>query len=144
MLDSANNQIWKYQNTDLGFLDISSYLRAGGVDFNNAIAMAIDGSTYVLTSTGNIAKFTSGLSETFKIAGLDPAINNPVSLFTSDDVNNLYVLDSGGKRVVVLNKKGAYQGQYNLPMAVNFVLADESLKKIFVISGSKVYSFDLK
>lgn len=145
LLDSQNNQIWKYQNTDLGFGEITNYLNRGTLlDFSNVFAMAIDGSINVLTTTGNLAKFSSGSSEPFKIAGLDPAFKNPVSFFTSDDVANIYILDNGGKRVVVLNKKGAYVGQYLLPDPKNIILADENLKKVFLISGSKVYSFNLQ
>lgn len=147
LLDSQNNQVWKYQNTDLGFSDISNYLHTGmPLDFSNAIGMAIDGAVYILTSTGNIAKFSAGSSDTFKITGLDKPLSNPAGFFVSDETDSVYILDSGNNRVVVLDKKGSYRSQYLLPAdpAPTGILVSETLKKVFLTSGAKVYSFDLQ
>lgn len=144
LLDSKNSQIWKYQNTELGFLDIAPYLRAQSVDFSHAVNLAIDGSVYVLTTTGNIAKFTSGLAESFTITGVDPVLSGAVNFFVTDETENMYVLDNNGSRAVILTKKGAYISQYLLPEKFNFIMVNESAKKFFLFSGSKVYSLDLK
>lgn len=148
LLDAGNSQIWKYQNTDLGFTEIAPYLRTGSADLSKTISFAIDGSIYVLSSSGNVAKFSGGYPEDFTISGLEVPLSNPASLFTSDEVNNLYILDSGNNRVVILDKKGIYQSQYALPsrspLTASCLLADEVVKKVFLFSGSKVYSFDLR
>lgn len=144
LLDQPNNMIWKYQNTDLGFADISPYLTAHSVDFSNVKQIAIDGSIYVLTTTGNIAKFSAGSPENFKITGLDPALKDITSFFVTDQTGGIYVLDQNGRRVVVLDKKGNYQAQYLLPSAGGALVADEALKKIFLFSGAKVSSFGLQ
>lgn len=147
LLDSQNNQVWKYQNTDLGFSDISNFLHTGmPLDFSNVVGMAIDGSVYVLTSTGNIAKFSSGSSDAFKITGLDKPLSNPASFFVSDETDSVYILDSGNNRVVVLDKRGNYRSQYLLPSepATAGILVSETLKKVFLTSGAKVYSFNLR
>ncbi len=149
LLDVGKSQVWKYQSTDFGFAGISNYLNSGlPVDFANVKGMAIDGSVYVLTATGNIAQFSAGSSLNFQITGLDPALKNPTAFFANDDVNNLYVLDSNGKRVVVLSKRGSYVAQYLLPISniqfpISNVVADESLHKVFLFAGHKVYTFDL-
>jgi hypothetical protein len=147
LLDTANSQIWKYQGTDLGFGEIAPYLKAGGVDFSKVTSFAIDGSIFVLSGSGNIAKFSGGNSEDFTVSGLETPLSSPTSIFTSDETKNIYILDAG--RVVILDKKGIYQAQYLLPtnrfsLTTNCLLADESLKKVFLFSASKVYSFDLK
>jgi len=147
LLDTANSQIWKYQGTDLGFGEIAPYLKAGGVDFSKVISFAIDGSIFVLSGSGNIAKFSGGNSEDFTVSGLETPLSSPTSIFTSDETKNIYILDAN--RVVILDKKGIYQAQYLLPtnrfsLTTNCLLADESLKKVFLFSASKVYSFDLK
>lgn len=146
ILDAGSSQIWKYQGTDLGFASPSAYLRAGSVDFSNVTSMAIEGAIYVLSAKGNVAEFASGSTLNFDITGLDKPFSEPTSLFTSDEANNLYILDTGNNRVVVLDKKGNYLAQYVLPQTLSSptILADETVRKVFLLSGSKVYSFDLR
>jgi hypothetical protein len=149
LIDSEASQIWKYQGTDLGFLDLAPYLRSGSADLSKVVSFAIDGSIYVVSASGNMAKFSGGYPEDFTVSGLETPLSNPTSIFASDETKNVYILDSGNNRVVVLDKKGIYQAQYLLPRAPSpepshLILADESLKKVFLFSGSKVFSFDLR
>ncbi|MCL4390239.1 MAG: hypothetical protein M1484_02820 [Patescibacteria group bacterium] len=149
LLDKANSQIWKYQGTDLGFADLTPYLTAGSVDFSRVTGFAIDGYVYVLSSSGNIVKFSAGSAQDLPVAGLDKPFANPTGIFATDDTNNIYVLDSGNNRVVVLDKSGIYKSQYVFPSTYHLepstlLLADESTGKAFLLSGSKIFSFDLK
>lgn len=145
LLDPKANQIWKYQGTDLGFVDLVPYLKTGiSVDLSRVIDFAIDGFVYVLSSTGSIVKFSGGSTQDFSITGLDAPLSNPSSIFSTDETKNIYILD--GKRIVVLNKDGVYQAQYifSQDLSKAIVLADETTKKIFLVSGSKIYSIDFK
>lgn len=143
LLDKTNSQIWKYQGTDFGLGEINPYLRVGGVDFSRVMDWAIDGSVWILSKSGNLVKLSGGYPEDFNISGLDNSLQNPSSLFITDETNNVYILDQN--RVVILDKKGVYQAQYLLTKNdFNLILADETVKKVFLFSGSKVYSFDLK
>ena len=149
LLDTTGSQIWKYQGTDFGFASPSAYLRTGSADLSNVNSFAVDGTIFVLSNSGNVANFSGGYGQDFSVTGLDKPFNNPTGIFTSDEANNLYILDSGNSRVVVLDKKGIYQSQYLLPGTQSLepshlILADETVKKVFLFSGSKVYSFDLK
>lgn len=147
LLDAANNQVWKYQGTDLGFADIAPYLKAESVDFSKVTGMAIDGYIYVLSASGNVVRFASGYGDdSFRLTGLPEPLSNPSSIFASDETENIYVLDNNS-RVIVLDKKGAYLAEHVLPssspLAVSSLLVDESVKKVFLVSGDKVFSFDL-
>lgn len=150
LLDPVANQIWKYQGTDFGFTDLVPYLKTGiSVDLSKVVDFSIDGFVYVLSQTGSIVKFSSGSVQDFTITGLDVPFSNPTSIFATDETKNIYILDSGNSRVVVLNKDGVYQSQYIFPVSSiqspgTTVLADETVKKIFLLSGSKIYSIDLK
>lgn len=149
LLDTANSQIWKYQGTDLEFSEAAPYLKTPSVDFSRASSLAIDGFVYVLSLSGNLARFGGGDIDEIKITGLDSPFREPRGLFTSEDAQNIYILDNGHNRVVILSKNGAYQAQYLLPISPALgpnplLLADETIKKVFLISDSKVYSFDLR
>lgn len=150
LLDPQNNQIWKYQGTDLGFADITNYLKTGlSLDISNVISMAIDGYIYILSKTGSIVRIAGGSPDNFQLTNLDLPLKNPSLLYASDETQNIYILDSGNNRLVVFDKKGAYQSQYLLPATSNQQLAtsllvSESQKKVFLLSKNLVYAFSLK
>jgi hypothetical protein len=145
VLDKAQNQILKYVNADSGFVK-ANYFSTTSPDLSKAVSMAIDSSIYVLTSDGNISKFTKGSPDTFTIAGLDTPLNNPTRIFTDAAASNVYVLDNGNSRIVVFDKSGNYKNQYQAGIIKNAKDFDvlETDKKIYVLSGGKTYEIDLK
>lgn len=150
LLDSQNNQIWKYQGTDLGFTDATNYIKTGlSVDISNGESMAVDGFIYVLTRSGQVAKFAGGDVSEFRFSGLPEASFSPSSLFTSEEVNNVYFWDSKSKKITVTDKKGVYVAEYKIAAggeslgAKTIILADEKAKRIFLISEEMVYSINL-
>lgn len=147
LLDSLKGQIWKYLPTTDGYSDKREYLNKGvKVDFAGSVRMQIESSVYVLKSTGEIFRFTRGDKDHFGLEGLDKGIKDPKSFFVSSDTDNLYLLDSGNKRLLVLTKTGAYKGQYQGDKfaQVSDLVVDEEGKKVYLLEGSKIYSVDLK
>ena len=144
VLDQAQNQILKYVNADSGFVK-ANYFSSSSPDLSKAVSIAIDSSIYVLTSNGNINKFTKGNADTFTIAGLDTPLNHPTQISTNLNDDNVYVLDNGNSRIVVLDKSGNYKNQYQagvLKTAKDFEVLEKD-KKIYVLSGGKTYEIDL-
>lgn len=115
-------------------------------DLSQTVDLAIDGSIWTLDSNGTIAKYTKGNQDAFTIKGLDQPLVQPTKIVTSADDDNLYVLDRGNKRIVVLDKTGTFTAQYQTPILSNALALDvaEKDKKVFVLSGGKVYEIDLK
>lgn len=118
----------------------------GTVDVSHATSITIDGSVYILFSDGSIKKFTKGKPDDFTLSGLDKALKSPTRIFTTADDTNLYVLDNGNSRVVVLNKTGTYQSQYQSAIAAKAKDFDvlEKDKKIYVLNDAKMYEIDIK
>ena len=146
LLDSQNHAIWKYISTDFGFSARSSYLNPDvRVNFASAGALVIDGSVWVATDT-EILKFTRGLGEDFSFKGISDSIQNVTNFFTSDNDKYLYILDKPLSRIVVFDKDGVYQSQYQWDdlKTSDGIIASESEKKIFVMIGSKIYAIDLQ
>jgi hypothetical protein len=145
ILDKSQNQILKYVSSDSGFVK-ANYFSTITPDLSKAVSIAIDSSIYVLTSDGNISKFTKGAADTFTIAGLDTALNNPTRIYTNLNDDNVYVLDNGNSRIVVFDKSGNYKNQYQagvLKTAKDFEVLEQD-KKIYVLSGGKTYEIDSK
>lgn len=146
LLDPQNTMIWKYLATDLGFADLAPYLKTGlSLDFSKVQTFAIDGYIYIISKTGSLVRFAQGNPDDFNITGLDSPLSNSTAIYVSDETQNIYVLDNNGTRLVVMDKKGVYQAQYQLPSPANsqIILVSESAKKVFLISKSLVSFFDL-
>lgn len=152
ILDTANpatgsGQIWKYLPTSEGYSDKREYLSKGTkVDFSNSLRMQIESSIYVMKKGGEILRFTKGDKDNFSLGGLDKGVKDPKSFFVSSDTDNLYLLDSGNSRLLVLTKTGQFKTQYlgdKFAQATDLVV-DEKDKKVYLLEGSKIYTADLK
>lgn len=148
LLDTGANQIWKYQGGETGFATRSAYLQEGlSIDLSKIVDVTIDGSVYVLSKTGNVVKFSGGVTTDFKLTGMTDSFKDPSSIFASEDTKEIYIYDEGNNRVMTFDKTGIYRSQYLLPKLsekIVKILADESVKKIFLVSATKLYAVDLK
>lgn len=147
LLDSAaDSQIWKYLGLDEGLSGKRSYLVGETFDLSEAVDMAIDGSVWVLFSDGTIAKYTQGKKDAFQVIGLDQPFGEAVKIFTSPEVEHLYVVDRSNTRVVVLDKSGEYAAQYQWSgiAGAKDLVVSEALGKMFFLTGEKVFTIDLK
>ncbi|MDZ7586906.1 MAG: hypothetical protein U0946_04070, partial [Patescibacteria group bacterium] len=143
---SKSGQIWKYLGVTSGLSAKRTYLKGETYDLSEAMSMAIDGSVWVLFSDGTIAKYVQGTKDAFVVAGLDKNFEEPIKIFTSPEVENLYVLDRRQTRVVVVSKTGEYQAQYEWPgmAGVKDLAVSEKLKKMFLLTGEKVFTIDIQ
>lgn len=154
LLDKSNNQIWKYLPASEGYSDKREYLTKGTTaDFSTALRMQIESSVYILKSGGEILRFTKGDKDNFSYAGLpaSPAggpsnVKDPKSIFVSSETENLYVLDSGNSRILILTKTGSYKEQITGSKfaTITDLVVDEIGKKIYLLEGSKIFQVDLK
>lgn len=147
LLDTTKGQIWKYLPTTDGYSDKREYLtKATKADLANAIRVQIESSVYVLLKDGQLLRFTRGEKDNFSYDGLPSGVKDPKSFFVSSDSDNLYLLDSGNSRVLILTKIGGYKGQINgskFATSTDLVV-DEKGKKVYLLEGSKIYTVDLK
>ena len=145
VLDKKQNQILKFVEVTSGFSE-ANYFSDTKPNFSSAISLAIDSSIYVLSSNGTIDKFTKGKTDSFSITSLDTPFKNPARIYTNINDDNIYVLDNGNSRIVVLDKNGSYKAQYKAGVIKNAKDFDvfEKDKKIYVLSSGKIYQIDLK
>lgn len=145
LLDSS--QIFKYLPTKDGYSDKREYLtKTTKADFALASRMQIESSIYVLKKDGEMLRFTKGDKDNFSYGGLDKGVKDPKSFFVSSDTDNLYLLDSGNSRLLILTKTGSYKGTISgdkFAQASDLVV-DEKGKKVYLLEGSKIYQVDLK
>jgi hypothetical protein len=132
--------------TESGFSTRQSYLLADALtNLQSAKQLAIDGSVWV-ARPGEVIRFVGGEETAWKIKGLDESLGQNIRIYADDTTVNMYILDSDKKRVVVLNKEGAYLSQYrwNETMPISSLVVSEVLKKIILFSSDTMYAIELK
>ncbi|MEK7595244.1 MAG: hypothetical protein AAB443_01455 [Patescibacteria group bacterium] len=118
-----------------------------GPELREALSMAIDGSIYIVTKAGTLTKFTSGKKEAFSLKGFDGAFNNPIAVYTTPELVNLYVLENSG-RIVIFDKEGNYvrqillSGDVIVPAVKSFAVSKDGTTA-YILAGSKVYKLKL-
>jgi hypothetical protein len=145
VLDPAGNQLLRYLPTSDGYNALpESYFPADQtVDLTGAVDLAIDGAIYLLYQDGRITKYLSGQPTDFNITGLDQPFNNPTSIHTApnEEMQFIYVADTGNQRIVQLNKDGSFVRQFKPRQgeAVGFT----NLQDIYVDEiGGRLYALD--
>ncbi len=145
LLDTRNNQIYRYNKTINSYGDPRDWLKEA-VNLAEAKSIAVDGSVYLLKSNGEISKLENGKTVDFSIKTIEPALNLPTKIQTTENSNYIYLLDPNNKRVVVINKSdGNLVAQY-FSEAFNDLkdmIVNESAKQIYLLNNTSVYGIAL-
>jgi len=140
LLDKQADEIWKYLASTDGYGKKDSYFKPGqAVDFFLINSFSIDGSVY-LAGDSLVFKYTSGLRDDFKVdlPEKQPSFNK---VFTSKNLEKVYLWDKNKGKVYVIGKTGQYQEQIvseifkkgkDLVVYKNDIYALEG-KKIFLV-----------
>lgn len=146
LLDILKNQIWKYLPIASGYSDKVTYFKDAKNDLADAKRMEIDSSVWILKTGNEIKKFTSGALDNFSLGGLDKPLGDLTNFFVSDKTDNVYLLDSGNSRLVVVSKTGQYKSQYHGDKfkTASDLVVDEKGKKIYLLENNQIYQIELK
>jgi len=152
ILDSAGNQLWKYtykgiKNT---FGAAEKYI-ADETDVSQAVDVAIDSNVYLLNNNGDLFKFYAGNKAEFYVNNPPfTMFKDPKIIYTTDKLNQIYVLDSREARVLVYSKDSKtgnviYTSQYLFPDVGDLrdVYVNPDTKKMYVLTESKILEADL-
>lgn len=147
VLDPVENQIWKYERRRANYSASSPYNQ--GADLSRAVSFTIDGGIYVLADDGSIQKIFRGEKADYSFAEVPstPFQGKNLKIYTSTELDLLYVLDPDNERVLVFvkgDRVATYKKQilYNLADARDFYI-DDSGQKVNIITSDKIYEFSL-
>lgn len=118
MVDAGKDEIYKYLVAEGGYSAKTSYIKSGKADLANATSMAIDKSIYVANGS-RVLKYESGGSVGFsvKIPGGDGLEFD--DMFTSEDIDNVYLLNKKAKKIFVVSKEGEFLKQISASAIAN-------------------------
>jgi hypothetical protein len=140
VLDPSGNQVHRYLPASEGFdsepeaiLDASSNLR-------EAVAMAVDGDIYVSYSRGAVARFSNGDPSPFSLAGIDVPITATSDIAVEGAAQEVYIADTGNKRIVVAGKDGGFKRQLVAEdlTHISAIAVDPTGAQLYVIAGDEL------
>ena len=145
LLDKGASDIWRYLASGEGYGTRKSWFSGTPPDLSGSVSMAIDSSVWILEKD-KISKFNLSQPEDFSLTKMPEGFVDPVKIYTSVDDQNLYVLDKGRGKIYVIAKNGEFKASYvweGIKEASDLV-AIESINKIFLLSGTKIYEIGIK
>ena len=147
VLDKEASDILRFAGVGVDFGEGRSWLAAGiEPDFSKIVSMAIDGAIWLLSESGNFAKYSFGNPQNLADFSLFPPLSSPVDIYTNESLEGVYILDPTNSRVVVLDKEGGYKAQYKgVELAsVQSIVVSESEGIIIFLSENKLFSVGIK
>lgn len=147
LLDRDDKEIYRFAGSNKTFGSKSGWLAPGiEMDFSKVVDMVIDGSIWLLSSTGKVTKLTNGNPQAIAINGIPEPLESPTAIYTNEDNKNVYILEKDKGRIVVLDKTGEFKLQYindEIKNAKDLVVS-ETEGKIILLTGSKLLYFEPK
>lgn len=141
LVDKEKDEVWKYLSAGDSFSNKNSYFQAGeAIDLSSITSMAIDGSIY-LGGDSFVFKYTSGVRENFKL-NLPEKDYQFKKIFTTKDLEKVYLWDKNKALIYVLGKTGEYLEQIKtsiISKANDFFVYKE---KIYLVLGNKIYQIE--
>ena len=107
--------------------------------------MAIDGEIWLLGSDGLVTRLAGGKQVPFAVSNLSTPFKEPIKIFTQPQLKNLYVLDRGENRVVVLEKSGSFLRQFkgDVLAGATDLWVSSNEKLLYILVGTKIYQIGL-
>ncbi|MFH0969662.1 MAG: hypothetical protein V1804_04095 [Patescibacteria group bacterium] len=143
LLDSGNNQIYRYPRAQGGFGEKINWLK-DNIDLSNACCLAIDENVYLINE-GKVLKLFKGNNQNFSLEQTNISFI-PSDIFTDSDIQNIYVLDKDNGRIIKFSKDGVLLGQYfneDIKKSTGFTI-DEKNNKAYLINSEGLFSFNLQ
>ena len=145
LLDPAASQVWRYSPKGDGYADKpEAYFEQPAPVAAKAIDLVIDGSIYVVTGDGQIAKYSGGKPEAFQVTGLPAPLGRVLAAAVDVSLtdSSLYLALPGG--LLQLRPDGKFVRQFRAAgtafETIEDLLIDEQNGRVFVISRGVLYT----
>ncbi len=134
LVDKPGGRILSFLVSDKGLS--KPVVSVTGQDMSGALDLAVDGNIYILSGKG-ISKFQSGRQVDFNRVFLPQEFKADSKIYTENGFGNLYILDSGNKKIFITDKKGNLVKTITSPeltSPTDFAV-DEKGKTIYVLNA---------
>lgn len=142
-----NNELLKYSGSNDNYSKGVSYANTKNA-IKDAIDIGIDGSVYILKSSGTVTKFSRGSEDKdFDLTNVPATltkVNSSAKIYTDENTNHLFILEKEQGKILRFDKTGAFVNQY----ALDNIIPDDfavngKLKKLVILANSSIYEIEL-
>jgi hypothetical protein len=144
VLDIGENNIYKYNYSTTNFTSAGAWL-SNGEDLSGNRQISVDGSVFVAAANGEVSKFFKGKQEVFSVKGAFDQMSENTSLFTKEELSNLYLLDRDKNRILITDKTGKV-GRQLLGDGLDQILSvipNNNEQELYILTSSKVYKLSI-
>lgn len=143
-LSPGNEQVYRHDRSGSGFGSGSGWIQARTTPLRDALSFSIDGSVWILKADGRIVRYQGGIEEAWPNPTIDPALPASATLWTTDRISSLYLLDREGSRLVRMNKTdGKLLAQYTHEAFKNLRGIWEKDDAMIILTPSGLYRFEI-
>lgn len=142
--DANENQIIRYSRAGAGFTAAQNWL-AQEYELSTIVDIEVDGFIYLIDTQGNIHTFLKGKFRSRLPWPVNEKPKDNIKLRTNENIDALYVLDSGNKRIVRMTKDGDLVEQIIAEEFKNAtdILIDKGHENLYVLANDKIYKIQI-
>ncbi|MCJ7551852.1 MAG: hypothetical protein MUQ30_19455, partial [Anaerolineae bacterium] len=145
------NQILMYEPVNGVYRSARGYFADGAApDLQLALDIAIDGRVYLLMGDGSIQSYFAGSYDpSFEMSGLPDSDFKPLVMDIAPAVDDglIYLAETQRERIIVLDKRGEFVRQYQLPKGelrrVESLTVAQETQVIYLIAQNRLYAAPL-
>ncbi len=143
-LSGADNSLIRFRENAYGTTP-AAWLKEA-YNLNEAVDLAVDGALYLLKTNGDIAVFLSGnLNREIRWTA-SGAPGAGLKLYTTEDLDALYVLDPREERLVVIGKSGELRAQFTSPQlkSARSFLVEKNGQDLYILAQDAILRVTLR
>jgi len=145
------NQILMYEPVNGVYRSARGYFADGAApDLQLALDIAIDGRVYLLLGDGSIQSYFAGSYDpSFEMSGLPDSDFTPLVMDIAPGVDDglIYLAETQRERIIVLDKRGEFVRQYQLPKGelrrIESLTVAQETQVIYLIAQNRLYAAPL-
>lgn len=141
VLDPKGNQVHRYLPSASGFdSEPTSAIAGGGGDLENAETMSVSGDIFISMKDGSVRRYAGGNSAGFPLPSIDRPLKTITDVVSLPNNPEVYLADSGNKRIVVGSREGAFVRQYvsNAFTDIRALSLDPTGAQMYVVVGDSL------
>jgi hypothetical protein len=137
VLDPDGRQVHRYLPSANGFDSEPNFAVSGQASLANAVALDVDVDIFVVRQDGAVSRYRNGVDLGFPLAGIDRPLAAPTEIIAPPNSDEVYVVDSGNKRIIVASREGGFLRQLvsNSFTDLAAVAIDSLASQLYVVVG---------
>lgn len=145
VLDPKGNQIHRYLPAASGYDSEPQALLGSQAKIADVVALSVQADVFLLDQGGAVRRIRNGVESTLPLSGIDRPLASPSSIAAIPNSDEVFIADTGNKRVVVANREGVFGRQLvsNAFTDLRTIAIDPIAGQIYAVVGDALLTAPL-